>query len=286
MWRKIKLILDMVKFHHTIFAMPMALMAAFLAARGWPAWDKLGLIVLAMVGARNGAMAFNRIADAKYDAQNPRTYQRAIPAGKISIPQVVLFVIACSVLFFIAAYLLNPLAFALSPVALGLVFAYSYAKRYTPFSHIILGLCLGLAPIGAWIGIRGTLETLPLLITLATIFWVGGFDIIYACADVDFDRSAGLHSIPKCFGLRRGLLFSAVSHVFMFAVLLWIKDLARLGPLYGAGLLIVGGILIWQHMIVKPHDLSRANQAFFTMNGFISIILFLFTVGDIFWFGG
>jgi 4-hydroxybenzoate polyprenyltransferase len=286
LWEKTKLILEMVKFPHTIFALPMALMAAFLAAGGWPAWEKLGLITLAMIGARNGAMAFNRLVDAKFDAQNPRTRNRALPAGTISAPQVIIFVIVCSALFFFSAYLLGPLAFALSPVALGLIFGYSFTKRFTPFSHIVLGLCLGLAPVGAWVGIRNKIELLPLLITLATLLWVAGFDIIYACTDVEFDRRVGLHSIPKHFGLRGGLFISAVLHVFMFGVLLWIMYLGQLGLIYGIGLVIVGGLLIWQHMIVKPHDLSRADQAFFTVNGFISIIIFLFTAGDILWFKG
>ncbi len=286
LWEKTALILEMVKFPHTIFALPVALMATFLAARGWPAWDKLGLIILAMTGARNGAMAFNRLADAKYDAQNPRTAMRALPAGKLSDLQVIVFIVACSILFVCSAYFLGPLPFALSLVALAIIYTYSYTKRFTAYSHLFLGLCLGVAPIGAWIGIRGTIEALPVFIALATLFWVAGFDIIYACLDADCDQRAGLHSIPQRFGLRRALGISAALYGFMFIILVFIMYLGQLHLIYGFGLLVIGGLLAFQHIIVKPHDLSRANLAFCTINGIISLTLLLFTVADIFWFSG
>ncbi len=284
LWKRTALILDMVKFPHTIFALPVALMATFLAARGWPAWDKLGLIILAMTGARNGAMAFNRLADTKYDVQNPRTCTRALPAGKISSLQVTIFITICSTLFILSAYLLGPLPFALSPVALAVIYTYSYTKRFTSYSHLFLGLSLGIAPIGAWIGIRGRIEPLPLFIALATLLWVAGFDIIYSCLDADFDHRVGLYSIPQRFGLRRALQISAVLYALMFAVLVLIMYLGQLHIIYGFGLLVIGGLLIYQHIIVKPNDLSRANLAFCTINGIISMVLFLFTVTDLFWF--
>ncbi len=282
-WQHTKILLEMVKFPHTIFALPLAFMSALLAeAPGLPPMGKLFWILVAMIGARNGAMAFNRLVDVRYDARNPRTSNRALPSGKLSRWQVWLFIIACILLFEVAAYMLNPLALALSPLALFIIFAYSYTKRFTAASHIFLGISLGLAPIGAWIGITGDVDTVPILLGAATIFWVAGFDIIYSCQDADFDRQVGLCSIPQKLGLGWALFLSATFHLITIGLLIGVKFAAGLGGYYTLGLVIVAILLCYEHLVVTPGDLSRVNQAFAMVNGWVSVVLLVATMLDCF----
>ena len=282
-FRKIKIILDMIKFEHTIFMLPFAIMSAFIASDGLPALDKFAWILVAMVGARSCAMAFNRLADAEIDKANPRTSMRAIPAGLIAKGAVWAFTLVSAALLVFAAYNLNPLAFGLSPVALVVIMGYSYTKRFTSFSHLWLGLSLSIAPIGAWIAIKGQFDWTPMLLGLAVLLWTAGFDIIYACQDFDFDRKHRLYSIPAKFGIRPALWISSVLHVVMVAVLLGVTLLTDLGGVYLVGVGIVIVILIYEHAIVKPHDLSRVNLAFFTLNGMVSLVLMVLSVVDIVW---
>ena len=279
--RKLKIILDMIKFEHTIFALPFAIMSAFVASDGLPAWDKIGWILVAMVGARSCAMAFNRLADAKIDKANPRTAIRAIPTGKIGKKEVWVFTLVSAALLVFAAYKLNRLAFALSPVALAVIMGYSYTKRFTSLSHLWLGTSLSIAPIGAWIAIKGRFDWTPMLIGLAVLLWTAGFDTIYACQDLDFDRRHGLYSIPTRFGIRGALWLSSALHVATVAILIAIAPLTGFGILYLVGVGIVSIILIYEHVIVKPNDLSRVNLAFFTLNGMVSLVLMALSVADI-----
>ena len=279
-FRKIKIILDMIKFEHTIFMLPFAVMSAFIASDGFPALDKLGWILVAMVGARSCAMAFNRLADAKIDKANSRTSIRAIPAGLITKGAVWGFTLVSAALLVFAAYNLNPLAFALSPIALVVIMGYSYTKRFTSLSHLWLGTSLSIAPIGAWIAIKGQFDWTPILLGLAVLLWTAGFDIIYACQDFDFDRNHRLHSIPAKFGIRPALWISSVLHVVMVAVLIGVALLADLGVIYLVGVGVVIIILIYEHAIVKPNDLSRVNLAFFTLNGVVSLVLMALSVVD------
>jgi 4-hydroxybenzoate polyprenyltransferase len=280
-FRQLKTILEMIKFEHTIFALPFAIMSAFLAAETLPSWSKLGWILVAMVGARSCAMSFNRLADAEIDTQNPRTKRRAIPAGLLRKSEVWVFTIFSSLLLVVAAYQLNPLAFKLSPVALATVMLYSYTKRFTSMSHLWLGLSLSIAPIGAWIAIKGQFDVLPLLLGLAVMLWTAGFDIIYACQDLDFDRRRGLYSIPAQFGIYAALWISTALHVITAILLVVIWHVSPLGLIYLVGVGLVSAILIYEHAIVKPHDLSRVNLAFFTLNGAVSLILMFLTVADV-----
>lgn len=280
-FRQLKTILEMIKFEHTIFALPFAIMSAFLAAETLPSWSKLGWILVAMVGARSCAMSFNRLADAEIDTQNPRTKRRAIPAGLLRKSEVWVFTIFSSLLLVVAAYQLNPLAFKLSPVALATVMLYSYTKRFTSMSHLWLGLSLSIAPIGAWIAIKGQFDVLPLLLGLAVMLWTAGFDIIYACQDLDFDRRRGLYSIPAQFGIYAALWISTALHVITVILLVVIWHVSPLGLIYLVGVGLVSAILIYEHAIVKPHDLSRVNLAFFTLNGAVSLILMFLTVADV-----
>ena len=280
MLKKLKTTLEMIKIEHTIFALPFAFLGAFMAAKGIPEAHHAGWILVAMVGARSSAMAFNRLVDSRFDALNPRTSTRAIPQGQLSRSFVWAFVLASTLLLLFAAYQLNPLALKLSPVALGLVFFYSFTKRFTWFSHLFLGTALSCAPIGAWIAIRGELGWEPLLLGLAVALWVAGLDIIYACQDVEFDRGLALHSIPSRFGIRTALWVSGALHaamIVLLACLFWSKGLL----LSLAGLALVGLLLAYEHALVKPSDLSRVNVAFFTINGWISILLFVITSIDI-----
>lgn len=279
--RKLKIILDMIKFEHTIFALPFAIMSAFVASDGLPAWDKIGWILVAMVGARSCAMAFNRLADAKIDKANPRTAIRAIPTGKIGKKEVWVFTLVSAALLVFAAYKLNRLAFALSPVALAVIMGYSYTKRFTSLSHLWLGISLSIAPIGAWIAIKGRFDWTPMLIGLAVLLWTAGFDTIYACQDLDFDRRHGLYSIPTRLGIRGALWLSSALHVVTVAILIAIAPLTGFGILYLVGVGIVSIILIYEHVIVKPNDLSRVNLAFFTLNGMVSLVLMALSVADI-----
>ena len=279
-FRKIKIILDMIKFEHTIFALPFAIMSAFIASDGFPRLDKLGWILVAMVGARSCAMAFNRLADAEIDRANPRTAMRAIPTGLITKGAVWVFTLFSAALLVFAAYMLNPLAFALSPVALVVIMGYSYTKRFTALSHLWLGLSLSIAPVGTWIAIEGRFAWPPLLLGLAVLLWTAGFDIIYACQDFDFDRRSGLHSIPARVGIRGGLWISSVLHVVMVAVLIGVTLLTNFGVLYLIGVGIVAIILTYEHAIVTPNDFSRVNLAFFTLNGMVSLVLMGLSVAD------
>lgn len=280
-WRKTRIILEMIKFEHTVFALPFALMAAFVAARGVPPLRILGWILVAMVGARSAAMAFNRIADARYDALNPRTKNRAIPTGILSISQVAVFTLVAAALLIFAAWELNPLAFALSPLALLIVLGYSYTKRFTALSHGFLGLALAVAPMGAWIAVTGNLGAAPAYLAGAVLFWLFGFDIIYALQDTQFDKEIGLHSIPAALGNAKALLISRVGHSVMLALLVMFGLAAHLHGFYFAGVVFTAALVIYEQSLVKPNDLSRLNFAFFNLNGYISVGLFLFTLADV-----
>lgn len=283
---RLRTTLEMIKIEHTLFALPFAFLGAALAARDLPSqpvrfWiTKLLWITLAMVGARSAAMTFNRIADAKIDAANPRTAKRALPAGLLDIRFAWAFTITASLLFLLAASQLNSLTLILSPVALGSVFLYSYTKRFTALSHLVLGWCLAIAPSGAWIAIQGRLTLLPVMLSLAVMLWTAGFDVLYACQDYEFDRHAGLHSIPQRLGISKALWVARAIHSLMFAVLVvffWMANLSWLGLL---GVVATGLLLVYQHSIVKADDLSRLDAAFFTTNAFVSIILFVTMAGD------
>jgi 4-hydroxybenzoate polyprenyltransferase len=274
--RNIRTTLDMIKIEHTLFALPFAFLGAVLAARGIPTAWQIVWITVAMVGARSTAMAFNRIADKDYDARNPRTRMRAIPAGALSVTFVWGFTLIAAAIFFLAAGMLNPLTLILSPVALASVVLYSYTKRWTLLSHLILGWCLAIAPTGAWIAVRGTIDSpIPLLLSLVVMLWTAGFDVLYACQDHDFDRQTGLYSIPARFGIARSLWISRTLHVGAFAALVALYFITNLGILALIGLVATGALLIYQHTLVRANDLSRLNAAFFTTNAFVSVILFL-----------
>jgi 4-hydroxybenzoate polyprenyltransferase len=271
----------MIRVEHSVFALPFALLGAMLAARGWPSGRQLLWIVVAMIGARSAAMSFNRVIDRHLDAQNPRTANRALPMGALSVRFVWIFAVFSSALLLFAAYQLNPLAFQLSPLALAILFVYSYTKRFTILSHIVLGFCLGIAPAAAWIAVRGSLDPSILLLTAAVTLWVAGFDILYACQDIEFDRQAGLHSVPQRWGIRRALQVSSALHIIMLLLLAWLAWIAELGWLSALGLAITAALLIYEHRLVKPSDLSRMNAAFFNTNGWIGILLLLFWGFDI-----
>jgi 4-hydroxybenzoate polyprenyltransferase len=296
--RQARIILEMIKIEHTVFALPFALLGAMLAAGGRPSWRTVGWIVVAMVGARSFAMAFNRLADRRIDAANPRTASRAIPAGLVSPAAVTVFTAVSAAVLVVAAWQLNRLALALSPVALAILALYSYTKRFTWASHLVLGLALGGAPLGAWIAVRGDVAPTPFVLAAAVLLWVGGFDILYALQDLDFDRRSGLYSIPARFGVRRALWLSATLHA---AVLVLLALLPRIysgsgaaaagvagasgGPLLGTGYWVgwVGclALLAYQHWVVRPGDLSRLDGAFFQANGILSIWLFAASALDL-----
>ncbi|MEZ5364556.1 MAG: UbiA-like polyprenyltransferase [Bryobacterales bacterium] len=282
---KTRVVLEMIKFEHSIFALPFALTAALLALRGLNlaaseiAW-KLVWIVVAMVAARSAAMAFNRVVDADIDARNPRTKMRAIPAGQVSRAFTWGFISIWSAIFIGAAAMLNPLCLKLSPVALAIVCGYSYTKRFTSLSHLVLGLALGIAPLAAWIAVRGSFEPAILLLSAAVMLWVGGFDIIYSCQDAEFDRAAGLRSIPARLGVRRALMLSRLFHVAMIAVLVWLWSLMHLGWAGLLGVVAVAALLVWEHSLVSADDLSKVDAAFFTVNGYVSVLFFLFWAVD------
>jgi 4-hydroxybenzoate polyprenyltransferase len=268
--------LEMIKIEHTLFALPFAFLGAVLAARGIPTATQILWITLAMVGARSTAMAFNRIADKDYDARNPRTRTRAIPAGILSVSFVVVFTICGAGLFLFAAAMLNRLTLLLAPVALASVVLYSYTKRWTLLSHLVLGWCLAIAPTGAWIAVRGSIDSAaPLLLSLIVMLWTAGFDVLYACQDYEFDRREGLHSIPARFGIARSLWISRLLHAGAFAALLALYFVTHLGPLAVVGLVATGALLVYQHTLVRADDLSRLNAAFFTTNAFVSVILLI-----------
>ena len=267
--------LEMIKFEHTVFALPFTLLSVFLASVGWPAVPKLLWILLAMVGARSAAMAFNRIADRQLDAENPRTRMRALPVGKVSLGFASVFTLVSSLVFVLAAHQLNPLCFGLSVPVLVILFAYSYTKRFTHFSHLVLGLCLGMAPVGAWIAMRGDIRLTPLLLGLVVLLWTAGFDIIYACQDLDFDHRRNLFSLPNRFGIHKALRISSGLHALMLLLLLLLVLLENLSWISLSGVGLAACLIWYEHHLVHPEDLSKVNQAFFTVNGYISILLFL-----------
>lgn len=285
--RRLRTTLEMIKIEHTLFALPFAFLGATLAARELPPqspsfWvSKLIWITAAMAGARSAAMTFNRIADVRIDAANPRTASRALPAGLLDLRFAWVFVILSAALFVVAASQLNRLTLALSPVALASVLLYSYTKRFTSLSHLVLGWCLAIAPSGAWIGIQGKLTLTPLLLSLSVMLWTAGFDVLYACQDFEFDRQSGLHSIPERFGIARAFWIARGIHVLMFASLVLFFFSAGLGWLGFIGVLATGALLIYQHSLVTPTDLSRMNVAFFTTNAFVSVILFVTMAADV-----
>jgi 4-hydroxybenzoate polyprenyltransferase len=269
-----RLTLEMIKIEHTLFALPFAFLGAVLAARGLPSARQILWIVVAMVGARSAAMAFNRIADRSFDAKNPRTAMRALPAGQLSVGFVWAFTIASAALFLLAAAMLNRLTLILAPVALACVLLYSFTKRWTQFSHLVLGACLSIAPTGAWIAVLGEIGSpVPLLLSLVVLLWTAGFDVLYACQDCDFDREQGLRSIPARFGIGRALWIARGLHAAAFLALLWLFVVTRLGPVAFVGVIATGALLVYQHRLVRAGDLSRLNAAFFTTNAFVSVIL-------------
>ena len=272
--------LEMIKIEHTLFALPFAFLGAVLAANGLPALRQIIWIVVAMVGARSAAMAFNRLADRRIDGRNPRTAMRALPAGQLSVGFVWAFTIVSAAVFLIAAGMLNRLTLILAPVALGSVLLYSLTKRWTQFSHLVLGWCLSIAPTGAWIAVRGEIGSpIPLLLSLVVLLWTAGFDVLYACQDYEFDRKEGLHSIPASFGISRALWISRALHAASFLTLVWLYLLSGLGLVALVGVVLTGCLLLYQHRLVRADDLSRLNAAFFTTNAFVSVIL-LITFGS------
>ncbi|MCD4689635.1 MAG: putative 4-hydroxybenzoate polyprenyltransferase [Desulfuromonadaceae bacterium] len=283
-YQKIRTLLEMIRFSHTIFAFPFALMAVVLASRMTgvlPSAGQLVWICLALVGARTGAMACNRLIDARIDAANPRTADRHLPAGRVSSREATLLAVAGFALLLIAAWRLNPLCLTLAPVAIGLLLFYSYSKRFTALSHLVLGLCLAAAPVGAWIALRGSFEWPPLILGLAVLCWVAGFDIFYSLQDEEFDRSQGLHSIPARLGAKRAIALAKLLHGVMIMLLAFLAMTAPLGNLYLGGVLLVAGLLVYEHRLVRADDLSRLNTAFFTMNGYVSLCMFGFTLVDV-----
>jgi 4-hydroxybenzoate polyprenyltransferase len=273
--------LGMIKWEHSIFALPFALTGAMLAAGGLPPWRVLFWIVVCMVAARSAAMAFNRWADAEIDRVNPRTATRAIPAGLLSRQFTIGFTIVSAAVFLVAASRLNRLTLELAPLALAVIFFYSYAKRFTHWSHLVLGLALGIAPSAAWIAVRGSLDPRIVVLTGAVLFWVGGFDVLYACQDYEHDLQAGLHSIPQAFGLRSAFWIARAMHVAMLLLLLALIVLFHLSWISFIGVFAVAAMLIYEHQLISPTDLRRLNAAFFTMNGIISFVFFLAVATDL-----
>ena len=267
--------LEMIKFEHTLFALPFALLSAILASGGLPKSSKLLWILVAMVSARSAAMAFNRIADRRIDAQNPRTCMRALPAGQVSLSFAAWFTVGSGLLFVIAANQLNPLCSLLSLPVLFILLLYSYTKRFTSYSHLFLGLCLGLAPLGAWIAIRGDIKFTPILLCLVVLLWTAGFDIIYACQDLECDQQQNLYSIPKRFGVKTALKVSSGFHLIMLILLVVLLFLEGLSWISFLGISLVSVLLWYEHQLVRPNDLSKVNAAFFTVNGYISIVLLI-----------
>jgi 4-hydroxybenzoate polyprenyltransferase len=279
---RIRTVLEMIKFEHSVFALPFALTGAILAARyglgtpAWPSLRQLFWIIVAMVGARSAAMTANRIVDLRYDRVNPRTANRALATGALSVGFAWAFTIASAAVLVFAAWQLSPLALALSPVALAVLLLYSYTKRFTSWSHLMLGFCLGMSPAAAWIAITGTLDARMLILCAAVTLWVAGFDVLYACQDLDFDRAAGLYSVPKRFGIATALRIARVMHVVMIVLLVWLAASFHLMWPAWVGIAVVAGLLAYEHSLVSPGDLRRLNAAFFTVNGYISLLFLLF----------
>ncbi len=282
MAKRLLLLLDSIKFEHSIFALPFAYLGMVLAARGFPSWEKILWITVAMVGARTLAMAANRVIDAHYDALNPRTANRAIPKGVLSHLDMGLLAAAGLVAMFFAAWRLNPLCLQLAPLAVVVLVGYSWTKRFTWLSHAVLGLADGLAPAGGWIAVTGTVDPPAILLTLAVALWIGGFDLIYACQDVEFDRRHRLHSVPARFGVAAALRSSTVAHALTVLSLILVGATAGLGLLYWFGLVVASALLVYEHRLVRPDDLSKLSIAFFNVNGYVAVIVFVFTVGGLY----
>jgi 4-hydroxybenzoate polyprenyltransferase len=280
MANRIKTVLEMIKFEHSVFALPFALTGALLAARatrhGWPSLRQILWIVVAMVAARSAAMTMNRIADLRYDRENPRTQQRALATGALSLEFAWLFTVVAVAIFFLAAWRLNPLALKLAPLAIAILFFYSFTKRFTNWSHLFLGFALGISPVAAWIAITGGLDLRMLILCAAVTLWVGGFDVLYACQDVDYDQRAGLFSVPKKFGIAKALLIARVMHIGVIALLAWLALSFGLPWPAWAGIAVVAALLAYEHSLVKADDLSKLDAAFFAVNGYISILFLLF----------
>jgi 4-hydroxybenzoate polyprenyltransferase len=284
LWKKLWITLEMIKFEHTLFALPFAFLGAVLAANGLPTWHQILWITVAMVGARSSAMTFNRIIDRYFDAENPRTASRELPSGRLSIGFAWAFLLVSVAVFLIAAYALNWLTFVLSPVALTSILVYSYAKRFTALSHLILGWALAISPTAAWIAVRGTLDSeVPLLLSLLVLMWTAGFDVMYACQDYEFDKKAGLRSIPARFGIRNALWIARLFHLQAFIALILLYLVTSLGWPAFIGVLLVGALLVYQHTLVSARNLSKMNAAFFTTNAFVSVILFISFSIAVFW---
>ena len=277
---KIVLYLRMIKFPHSIFALPFAFTGAVIAAEGSPSLREIVWITVAMVGARSGAMGLNRVIDRKIDRENPRTKNRELPKGEIRLSEAILFTGVSIAIFIFAAYMLNPLCLRLSPIALAVLFIYSYTKRFTWTTHFVLGLALSAAPLGAWIAVRGTFDTEIIPMGIAVIFWLAGFDTLYALQDIEFDKSHGLYSIPKRFGIKNALLLARLFHLITFIMLITTGVLFKVGIFYWLGMMIVAGLFIYEHSLVKQSDLNKLDIAFFNMNGYISITVFIFTLMD------
>lgn len=275
---KAVLYLRMIKFSHSIFALPFAFTGAILAASGIPSPYQIFWITVAMVSARSSAMGLNRIIDKNIDALNPRTSKREIPSGKIKLTEAWIFVSISLALFIFSAYKLNPLCFKLSPIAIFFLFIYSYTKRFTWLSHIILGITISAAPLGAWIAVRGSFDMEIIPLSLAVVFWLSGFDILYALQDIEFDKSYGLYSIPSRFGIKRSLTISRFFHFITWSLLILTGIIFHLNFLYWIGILIISLLLFYEHRLIKPNDLSKLNIAFFNMNGYISLTVFIFTL--------
>jgi 4-hydroxybenzoate polyprenyltransferase len=273
--------LEMIKWEHSIFALPFALSGAMLAANGVPSWAKLGWIVVCMVSARSAAMAFNRLVDAELDRVNPRTAMRAIPAGALGAKFVAAFVVVSAAVFVLGTAMLNRLTLELAPVALIVVLGYSYMKRVTRWSHLVLGFALGIAPSAAWIAVRGSYDRRMLVLTALVMLWVGGFDVLYACQDFEHDRKVGLNSIPAAFGMEGAFWIARAMHLAVVALAVWLDGLFSLGAIGYAGTAIVAGLLLYEHLIVSPKDIRRMNAAFFLLNGVISVVFFLFVAGAV-----
>ena len=280
MTSRIRTVLEMIKFEHSVFALPFALVGALLAARvtahGWPSLRQILWIVVAMVSARSAAMTINRIVDLRYDKENPRTKMRALATGALSVSFAWFFTIIAIALFFVAAWQLNPLALKLAPAALAILFFYSFTKRFTHWSHLFLGFALGISPAAAWIAITGGLDWRMLILCAAVTLWAGGFDVLYACQDVQFDAEVGLYSVPKRFGIANALLIARTMHVGVVVLLSWLATSFGLPWPAWAGIAVVAGLLTYEHSLVHANDLSKLNAAFFTVNGYISILFLLF----------
>ena len=272
--QNMRLTLEMIKIEHTLFALPFAFLGAVLAANGFPSAYQIFWIIVAMVGARSAAMAFNRIADRDFDSRNPRTAARALPAGLLSVSFVLIFTLVSVAFFFLAAAMLNRLTLLLAPIALASVLLYSFTKRWTSLSHLVLGWCLAIAPTGAWVAVRGGIgSSVPLLLSFVVLLWTAGFDVLYACQDYEFDRREGLNSIPARVGIARALWIARFLHMAAFGALVWLYLVTKLGPIALLGVVATAGLLLYQHRLVRADDLGRLNAAFFTTNAFVSVIL-------------